>query len=143
MSRQDPDQAARELRAEVENDPVSFDAAMCFVAQCIEKKNPVPEPLRDWAVSVLRGKVQRPIHEGKYPGATRWRDALIIQLVDTMTSDMGLKATRSNAHKAHSACDAVAYAFVVLRQLPESYEGIAKIWGRRAAFRGLSVPDRM
>lgn len=141
-SRQDQDQAARELRTEMDNDAVSHDAAMWFVAQCVEEQAAVPEPLREWAVRAIRGEIDRPRCRGKYPGATRWRDALIVGLIDTMVEDMGLKAT-SGIQEPRSACHAVAEAFVTLRRHPQSYEGVVKIWARRSDLRALSIPERM
>lgn len=143
IARQDQDQAARELLAEVDNDPVSHDAAMWFVAQCIEEQTAVPEPLRQWAVRAIRGEIKRPRYRGKYPGATRWRDVLIVELIDTMVKDMGLKATSGMHDEPRSACHAVAEAFVTLRQHPQSYEGVVKIWARRFDLTGWSIPEHM
>lgn len=131
MTKQDPDLAALELSAEVNDDPISYNAAKYLVASLIQQGNPVPEPLREWCAGVLMGTVTRPKTKGKHAGATVARDKMIYSLINDLTKATGLKPTSSDRHNGQSACHAVALAFSLVGLNPRSYEAMLKIWENR------------
>jgi hypothetical protein len=139
------DAAAQELSAEIEVDPISFDAALLLVSEEIRSGNPVPAALRDWASDVIVGTLKRPKLSGKIRGATIERDRLILALLHQVVKKRGLKPTSGDRENGQSACHAVAQAFSLLRIQPDSYESIRGIWNRRSAgeLRMRSFPRRV
>lgn len=140
--RQDPNLAAEQLLREVDSDPVSFDAALYFVAERIRSGSEIPTLIRQWVASAMTGEIKRPRAVGKYKGATRERDVIILNLLEVLVEDMGLEPTSANAEKGASACHAVARGLWLLRQEPDSYSTIKRIWQNRKDLRGISVPTR-
>jgi len=139
---QNTELAAKELGAEVGDDPISFDAARLFVARLMREGLPIPEPLREWSADVMSGTVSRPQKPGKTLGATMNRDRLIVRLVTDLGSDLGLNPTSSDREKGQSACHAVARAFAIIGLNPTSYESIVKIWRDRQRLRAVEIPGR-
>lgn len=129
--RQDMEKAATELAAEVDCDPISFDAAKVIVAHEIMKTGRVPSALREWASGVISGAITRPKAKGKLSGATRARDQMIYRLVADVTRAFDFKPTTSDRDRGISACHAVSEAFRLLGLEPKSYQAIVKIWENR------------
>ncbi|MCF1707534.1 hypothetical protein L0V05_01760 [Tabrizicola sp. J26] len=129
--RQIEDAAAKELSVEVEQDPVSFDAAKLLVASAIKEGRPVPAPLRAWAYGLITGETVRPVAKGKLLGATDARDRMICMLVQELLDAFSLKPTSGEREAGTSACNAVAKAFALVGLAPSSYEAVIGIWGKR------------
>ncbi len=138
---QDKELAAADLIADVDDDPVSFDAALWFVAEQVRLGQVVPEPLREWGYKAIRGTIKRPAGQGKYIGATFWRDRLIVELLEDLVKEQKLRPTSADADKGLSACHAVAQAFQLLKLKPNSYQSIRRIWSRRKNLLSYKFPE--
>lgn len=136
FAKQDPELAAAQLAEEINDDPISFDAAKFFVAGLIRKGVPVPLPIREWAAMVLTDEVRRPKAKGKLEGATIARDKLILRLILDVMEAFNLKPTASDRRNGRSACHAVASGLGLLGVTPSSYESILGVWEARDSLKG-------
>lgn len=138
--RQDIERAAVELRSEVDESPLAYSAAFCFVADLVRSGSVVPASLREWSYMAMMGEANKPRQKAKHRGSTNMRDKLVVKLLLEIEL-MGVKPTTSNHERALSGCHAVAQAFSYLDLPPRRYEGVRAIWLRREKLSGVSAPE--
>ena len=116
-----------ELIEGAQSSPVDFRALQESLSHLLETREPVPDELVQWSLSVASGRVTCPdTGPGRSRYKNRHRDELITQTVQTLV-DCGLSATRNETSAPKSACDATSKALNT-HGVDISYAGVAKIW---------------
>jgi hypothetical protein len=129
--KQDLEAAAFELSLEVNDDPISFDAAKYLVSAQIREGRVVPAALQEWCSGMILGEITRSKLKGKPIGATVARDKMIYWLINELLHALDLKPTSADRDEGKSACHAVATGFSLLGLNPRSYQATLEIWQNR------------
>lgn len=127
----DRNKAALSLLASARTDPLAFDAARYFLAECIRYGQEVPKPLREWGYFAVTGQIERPKAKGKYSEVLIGRDQQIVRLAREVVELFALPPTSSREEHGGSACNAVAEGLRLVRFQPDSYASIKRIWLKR------------
>jgi len=89
-------------------------------------QNELPATVREWVVEYLQGKKERPIGAPGRKSSIGWHIHIAFA-VDLLVSS-GMTALRNDESNETSACDAVARALSELRESPNSFSRVKKIW---------------
>lgn len=113
---------ATKLLERAKTDADMFETMQHLCADFLERGAPIPSPLRDWAADAQRGeKAKRGVGR---PGGKTGKHRAIWRLVETITKETDLNATRGEYSPPVSACDAIAEAFREARLRPNSFGGV-------------------
>ena len=116
-----------ELMAWAAFDALGFDALQLSVAHKIERGEKLPPDATVWLVQYLRGEVFRP--KARAGRKTEdWLHQCIYRAVYSRVTLDGMTATRNDASKPTSACDAVAEALAELGEEPATFHGVKRVW---------------
>lgn len=124
------EQIALYLRGSTSSD-AAWAACVQFVERYASDNRPLPPPLADFILEILRGNLTRPSKPGRSRGTNLGRDLIVAEAVRiACTAAPELKATRYHGAEHESACD------IVVESLKEvdwflSYDAVAKIWQQR------------
>ena len=122
MIAENPDELVRKA----ESDPDYFDSLRFGAAVLLFLDQDLPSVIRLWVSEYLQGKKERPSDASGRGSSIGWhiRIAMAVKLL----VHSGMKATRNDASKKTSACDAVAQALSELGASPNSFARVKKIW---------------
>lgn len=122
----------KNLIKNAENDHNAFDELRAAIAFLIDRSRPLPEPVRDWLVSYLRGNWIAPKPPDRRTMTQTGKEAFICGMVKSICANTELKPMRNDAtENPVSACDVIAAAFAECQLKPETYPGIKGIWIKR------------
>lgn len=134
MLASDPQTLLKDARLKAD----AFDALRFAIACKIERNEPLPEPVKAWAASFLRGEIDAPVKEAG-TRTSSGKQCAILKVIDDLVKYGGLTASRNEAAKIkESACDAVAAALSSLHMEPTTFEGVRDLWKQRRKI----APDR-
>jgi len=119
------------LLASSRTDPLAYDAAVYFLADCLRHGTNAPKVLREWGFLALTGEISRPRMKGKYPPALFWRDREIVNIIKEVVYRFRLDATSSKEDFGSSACNAVSEGLRLMKLQPDSYTAIKRVWQKR------------
>ena len=117
----------------------AFDALRFAVACKVERNEPLPENVRAWAASFLRGEIEAPVRKSGTNRTVSGKKRAIVQIVSDLVEYGGLDASRGEDAKIkESACDAVAAAMRDLRMQGRTWETVNEYW----SYRHIHAADR-
>ena len=106
---------------------LDFRTVQAALAFLLESNEPFPTELNDWALQVAAGNIELPRPRlGRNADTNVVRDELIVKTVEALV-DCGLTASRNDASKPQSACDAVSKALSA-HGVTLGHAAIQKIW---------------
>lgn len=103
-----PDEADSSFVAEALRSPEGFDMLATISASFFRCGRCLPEPLKEFVISVLERKVERPKRRGPPPSANVWiRDFMILYAAHTLRSRYEIDLTRNAATVGVAASDII------------------------------------
>ena len=117
----------QELVSASEASSVAYDACVLLVAQAFQNQKPLPSPLADFALGVVRGERSRPKGRGR-PRRNINIDLGIVWAVErAMELDPELKHYDNWESGANNACEIVSELLLELG-VALGYESVKQIW---------------
>lgn len=123
----DPQQLISDARLK----PDAFEQLRFGIAAKIERGEPLPDCLANWACAFLRGEVEEPVRRSGTKTQSGKQRA-ILRVMRDLVEHGDMNASRNDESKTKEcACDAVAAALQKLGMKPAKWTGVRDIWKKR------------
>lgn len=121
----------RWLTARASDSKAHFQALKQFLAEPVERGEPLPPDLQAWLVGYLRGDIHPPPGKAGRPKQTR-ETLAVSHAVDDVQRRFGLPTTRNDESPlCRSAADAVAEAMSRIGETPNTFKGVKEAYYTR------------